>query len=640
MSKLKKRNIAISAISSIVAWTLFLIHSFSASLNENNLIYAIGEKRAYNGTLFNDNVYMGEGVISPRYIIDEIFAVMMHINGGDWAGADLIWLYFGAALFSIAVANVARKINSEHQIILTAVFSCLVLYCNNDLAGFSLYELSTTGMGTAIAFSIFAISFLIGEKRNYNVAWCLAGCAIICHIHEGIYCCAVIFIIALVDCLFQKHLMLRENIGVIVAITALMLVTVPSLLTDSMNITDTEFVYIYSFFRHPHHLVPSSWNVDLVYKSIWVDVAFLGLGLQANYLLKKDSTKKKLVEAGILVCAWIVAITIMYVFTEIKPIAMISTLFISKFFKYVLLIALIWIVRAFIDLRINGYLISGYLVLGFGFLATSFELKWIALLFCIVIIVMLVEKDFVERKVLDIPSQYYLVFDVIFFVLLICIKRENIDIKVGSIVELLVAPKEALSSSLIGITIVLVFFAAFVTTFALEKKIKCYKILCFFACVCMIGLSFVQRVVVYNSDDGTISLISGEMALKNSMSADLYELAENFNQLTDINQAFLAEPDEIQTGWFQLVSERNCYVVNKVIPSSKVTTDEWYTRYILTAGICDKSIEEIENIMDISDISYLLVSALYYDKFAETTDFEVFTTSTEDSYRVYKCVKN
>lgn len=198
-SLFKDRNNAGLVISFIVAWTILLLFLSKGQFG-NNMIYALGQKRSFDSELFHNNVYMGEGVISPRSIVDAVFRVFMLINGGNWAGAALVWMYFGAFIQSLGIALISKKINDKYQIACSAILTALIAYCGNNLAGFSLIELATTGMGVALAFSVLSVSFIIGDSRNYPLAWAFAVCAMICHIHEGIYCCAVIFIAAAADC--------------------------------------------------------------------------------------------------------------------------------------------------------------------------------------------------------------------------------------------------------------------------------------------------------------------------------------------------------------------------------------------------------------------------------------------------------
>lgn len=45
---------------------------------------------------------------------------------------------------------------------------------------------------------------------------------------------------------------------------------------------------------------------------------------------------------------------------------------------------------------------------------------------------------------------------------------------------------------------------------------------------------------------------------------ELFDLAEGFRSQTELEDQFLADPDaSAQSGWFQIISERNCYVVEK-----------------------------------------------------------------------------
>lgn len=602
-------------VSFVVAWTLLLI-TLSKQFSEDNLIYAIGEISTYNPSLFRENIYMGNGVISPRYIIDFVFSALMHINGGSWADAALVWIYFGAFINSIAIANISYRVNHKNQIFFTAILSVLIIFCENFLANFRLVCLYSTSIGVALAFSFLAISFLFGEKRNYNLAWIFSALASICHIHEGMYCYVVIFLFAFVDCIIQKKVLLKENWAVFIAIFAVGLVTIPSILTDSMNISNSEFVQIYSNFRHPHHLVPSAWGLTAIFKTLWIDIFLFLLSLAAIVITNSAKIKFCLYESIALICAWIAAFCFMYLFTEVKPIAFVSTMFISKSFKYVLLIALIFIVKSAFELRERGDFVSSYLFIFFAFLAASFKLQEIFLLVVIIYLVLIIEdyfnligKHFVIAKAVPF-------IDIAFFVLLLCIKHSSIGAKNGFV-------------------IVLVFFAISAISFAATKKIKGYKPLCALACICMVSLSLLGRIVI--RDNGSLILINGERALRASMGNDLYEIAENFNTKTDSSVEFLGDPDkESVSGWFQVVSERNCYVINKVIPSSKSTVAEWYRRYMQTTSFDEKNSDELKQIMTDENIKYILVEPNNYEKLEESADFTMFLISPSDLYRIYE----
>lgn len=607
-------------VSVIVAWTLLLMF-ISKVPRGDNLIYAIGSIHAYDSTLFNGNIYMGEGVISPRYIVDAIFNVFMHVNGGDWAGAALIWIYFGAIIQSLGIANIARRVNENRQIVISAIFTCLIAYCNNFLAGFDLIALSSASLGVALGFSFLSISFLVGNKRNYLMAWVFAACAIICHIHEGIYCCAVIFLFAAVDSIIQKSFQFKENKAIIIAVIAFIITILPSMLTDHMNISDSEFVYIYSYFRHPHHLVPSAWGIRSIIKTIWIDACLLLLCVAERYTAKSIKAKQYLYEAIALVSAWIAAFLLMYVFTEIKPLALVSTVFLSKSFKYVLLIALIWIINSSFELRDRGMYVSSYLFIYLSLFLSAYRSVVLVVLVALVLpifvfMLMQAENHLRAQNKTLIPSRILPFTDMLFFVLIVYLKREVLGFSRGIIV-------------------VLVFFAIAVISYSSKKKFFGYKSLCVTACICMVMLSLVERTIIF--ENGAISFISGEKSIKESIGDDLFSLAEDFRAATDPTIEFLANPDDTEnTGWFQVVSQRNCYVIYKVIPSSKATIEEWYERYMQARSFDNKSGTDIEALMDSSGLDYILINADNYYKLEETGDFSVFLNSPKDTFRVYR----
>lgn len=156
----------------------------------------------------------------------------------------------------------------------------------------------------------------------------------------------------------------------------------------------------------------------------------------------------------------------------------------------------------------------------------------------------------------------------------------------------------------------------------------------------MIIISLLGRVLIYSNEK--FSLINGEMALRASLGDDLYTLAEDFKNSTDNDAEFLANPDDtINVGWFQVVSERNCYVVYKVIPSSRCMVDDWYNRYLSANSFDEKTGEDIQNIMESSGIQYVLINSDNYTKLDELSrGFSVFLRSPSDSFRVYKLVSN
>lgn len=104
----------------------------------------------------------------------------MHINGGDWAGASLIWIYFGAFVQALGIANIAHRIRREYEAVISAILTCMIGFCGNYLTGFKLISLESVSIGVALAFSFLSISFLVGDNRNYPI--CLDFCFLFYHL--------------------------------------------------------------------------------------------------------------------------------------------------------------------------------------------------------------------------------------------------------------------------------------------------------------------------------------------------------------------------------------------------------------------------------------------------------------------------
>lgn len=598
-----------------VAWTL-LAQLMSEAFYQDNLIYAIGEIHTYDPNLFRNNVYLGRGgVISPRVLADHLFALLMKWNGGNWADTALLWVYSGMGVQAAAIAHIAYRINKKYQIVGSAIFTCLVVYLQNNLAGFSASVVPSVSMGAALAFSCLAISFIVGTEKKYNIAWIFAGVASIFHIHEGIYCCVVIFMFATADCILKKRVLLKENICILVVIGAMALVTLPNMMTDKMDITNDMFVSVYSFFRHPHHLVPTSWGLEKIVKSGWINIFLYALSLEVFFFLKDETLNRYLLEAVLMETAWFGALVCAYLFTERMSIAFVSAMFLSKMFKYVSIVSMIFLLKAFMETRIHKLYLAGYLLLFFAFMTSVLDLKQIAMLYFFTAVMIMAEPsmDIAKSRM---TLKIIVSVDAAFFFLLLSIR-------------VFPAGKEQ------TVAVMMTFVAVAVIYFAGIRCRRTKELISFVICGGLFLASLYGRIIYYS--DGGLRRVSGERTLINSMENEAYDLAVKFREKTGVKEEFIADPDDtVVSGWFQVVSERNCYVVYKVIPSAKSTIDDWYERYMRTQGIMEKETSEIEKIMRDSDIDYLLVKKDYFDKFDQAENMSVFLESNQDELRIYQ----
>lgn len=598
----------------VLTMMLFFVERF---IDWDNFIYAIGEIGTYDNSLFQNNVFWETGVISPRYLIDYVFSAIMHLNGGNWAGAALIWLYFGAIVQSLGITNIVIRLVDKYHIFYAILLSCLFAYNDNSLGGYNIMSLGSTSVGAAVAFSILSVSFLFG-KRDYNLAWVFAGCSAICHIHEGIYCATVIFIFALTDFVLAKKPLFKENRTILFTIVCLGLVTVPSFMTDRMDITNEEFVYIYSIFRHPHHLVPTTWGWGTILTSGLINICVIALCVEISYFLNYKKSKEMMIQGILLMIAWCGAILLAYIFTEIIPIALFSTMFLSKAFKYVLLVTMIWVVQCVYWAEESQLFMMGFPLIILALFSSNLSGVQITILFISVAIAIMFAYS--ANIKLNLPN--------------------GVKEMINYVMILIIIVTAAISRK-IGVGMLVIIMTGFVIAAGLDILQKCQvkqrTVKLAISCSCVVLLLTALYGDLFWREGRRIVWNSGEKAFISAIGNDLYELAGKFKSKSQKNTEFLADPDDaIGSGGFQVAAERNCYVINKVIPSSRCRVDDWYERYMETREFGNREISDIVEVMDKSDIEYVLVRDSDYKKFAESGRFDRFLTCEGDSYRVYR----
>lgn len=593
--------------SMVISWTILMLF-VSRNISSDNMIYAVGAINSYNPEVFNNNIYFGDGIITPRYISDFIAKILMIINGGSWGDVSIFFTYVAVLIYSIAISNIGYRICKKQQIVLSTLITLLLVFADNKLASFSLIAVESNSIGLAFGFALLALSYVVGDEKRYNMAWIFTSFSAIFHIHEGVYCFAVIFLIALTDCIISKRFLLKQNWTIIIAIITLLIVVLPNMITDSMDVSNAEFVNIYATFRHPHHLVPTVWGFDVIIKSFWINILLLFIAIETIWFVSRQNVKEYSILSSLLTLAWMFVLAITYVFTEIKPVAFISTMMCPKFFKYVFLMALICIIKAVVKAREKKRYVSSYALLLCAFLIYNYELANAIVFVAIMSVIIFVEN---QLESTDIPTKVFSIIDYVLVLLLLCINFNKISVLRFMVLFFVV--------TVIGVIYV---FEC--------KNFKYKTLITILSCILFMCISLYGRADV----------LDGERTLRYTMGDELYDFAVEFREATGVDEQYIADPyATATTGWFQVVSERNCYVVYKVVPSVKNTVDDWYYRYQNVSGFKDRNISEIYNVMDTEKINYVLVEENKYCDFDESENFELYMSSINDVFRVYKICK-
>ena len=613
LSKLERNNILIFLLSVLAAWAVLLLY-IPTQMRDDNFIYAIQELHIYDNTLFTNNVFGVDGAVSPRYVADYLFSLVMRILDGNWSGTVMCFVYVATLILAIAIANIVFSICEKNHVLYTMILAFLFPLNGNNLAGFSLFAVNSVSIGIALSFAVLAISFVVGKRKSFNTAWILVSISALFHIHEGLYGFAVIFIILFVDFILKKKISLKEHWGIVLYVVAAACIVLPSLLTDSMTITNEEFVYIYSQVRHPHHLVPSTWGNVTIIRSFGINISLILFRIVYLFLYEKDKLKRFSYEVILFLIAWLGALGIAFIFTEIIPISFISTIFLSKAFKYVVLMTLIWTIQTVAAVLTKAKSLSGFFILFYCFM--THNLSELALVVCFLIVLSLL---FLEYKFVSV-SQYG--------------RWNNV---LAGIIFMLFAFEDTFENV---VTIHRMVILLIIMIWILSESAKWHWFIV--SKVVVVGLAVLLIIVsgqnqFYTYEEGRFKLRTGEDYLCTTMGDGLYEVAIDFKAITSKDEVFLADPEKKKAaGWMQVVSERNCYVVRKVVPSSKSNLKEWYERFTKTENLFDMEIDDIIKIMQEEQIQYLLVDNKNYGKVDASSVFSVSIESSDDKYRIYE----
>lgn len=467
--------------------------------------------------------------------------------------------------------------------------------------------------------AVLAISFVVGERKNFNAAWIALAVSTMCHVHEGLYGFVTVFILLLTEIIYWKKFSIRDNVGIFLYLGVLGGVIIPNMLTDPINISNEEFIYIYATFRHPHHLVPSTWDKNITILSLCL-ILFPGCyRIEELVFYENKKVKKFVIEFVLFVISWIAALGIMYIGTEKLYNVAITTMFISKFFKYVAVVSLIWYMKTIRDYFEQKKYIYGFMILVFAGMAHLWKLQY-APCVCMIITTFiwygLNNKSDIEKEN---NNSWVLFLGAIFMT------------------GVLFGPVSDMSMELRR-TLVLI---ALMILCRWQWKLTDRKLFKRTTIVSLIALLITCPYGdFYQLTNGRLGIILPEDVLIASAGRDICQLGDAFEKQTDSNITWLADPDDGgNVGWLQVISERNCYVIRKVVPCFKGKMKEWYERYQDTAGLFEKDATEIVTIMKNNDIRYLLVNRDNYEKVEREEIFALFLTCEGDTYRIYQLVE-
>lgn len=584
---------------------------YSTRMSDENIAYAIEQINFYNTSTFADNICVQGNEYSPKLIANMLTSALMRLMDTCWADIAGMFIQINYVLYGLAAANAAWRISCRNKLL----WGILVVYCCHTSSmgaqGFGLWGAWVIFLGTGIAIALLGISFVIGEKKNWNAAWICAALAAFMHVHEGMWGGCTLGVLWVALRAYQRKIVWQELKCLPIFIAAMLIVALPSVLFSSPVDNDI-FVNIYAFFRTPHHLVPVVWTK----KSIFICLVLITLPL-LYFTLDKITKRRIAINEDAYICG---ASVLLYLFlfileifvTSISPNATVVSMYVTKCFKYVTFIALLYMLK-YADIYMENH-------------------EYVSALLCLWMVIF---------------GQPYYKLTIVLAVLLAILrifalerslwKNELHVSQIGNCMVWVAAFGLLLTLHQWTPVLLLCFGLLLATRFVYSSPALSTKAIQYMLCVgaLVVFVLFMNGKIIQINDDG-IRYISGETCLVNRVGTDIYRLSKDFQSSSSINESFLANPYDVNSGRVQLISERNCYVVHKNLPTSASAVIEWYDRIKQVEGITKMNGDEIAQMMRKTGCNYVLLRPEQYAAAEGSEQLELFVKSDTAAFYMLK----
>lgn len=587
---------------------------YGKTIAVENVNYGVEQLHQYNHELFKQNIGLMEDGFSPRYYANVIVSVLMNLLKMSWAGVATLIIRANFIIYAVAAARTVCKVTKERRLLFGAILvSCMFRSSLGTLAGFGLNGAMDVFIGTGTALVLLGISFLIGEKKNWMAAWICLSLATLMHVHEGMWGGCAVGVIWLTVMIAGKKIDWKTLKGLPVYVVVMLLVTVPALLHGEA-VDETLFAEIYVNIRTPNHLLPTAWGTDVVVKSFLL-LLIPALFFVIRYWKDRSETKPRqyLILSILSMALWILIFAVQYFGTILHPSSTIITMYLPKCFKYMAYFAMLSYLKI-ADMLFDEerYLQSAFAIL---VLLLGCDYSFAVTMLCAVLL--LVESLFgMEEKLVTKDAPFY---------------HGTIKLLTWEVFLIALCVLHGWSEVVVMIAAV-IFVTEFILPYLNYKKV--YHVgLCLFA-VFVIGYSIEGTIV--KIDENGVSYVSGDECLRSAMGNDIYQLSIAFKEASDAKDAFLADPYNGDSGWVQLMSERNCYCIFKSTPSSKRAVLDWYERIQKVEHMSQMSAEELSDLMEEIGTDYVMVTPGQYDTLDQSDLFEeISKTKVAGMYRLH-----
>lgn len=557
--------------------------------HENMQTYSPAEIHAFDNSLYTHDidVMTSHDVISPRIGSISIVSTLMHL-GLSYEKVYLILFYmtcFFAAIGGVVFVHIADISNKLLGVLIyTIVFGVSRIH---NFADFYVFTTNSIFIGLGSALGILATILVLCKPTisNLNIAYLLIGVASVCHIHEGIWSFVFVSLIYLIS--FHK-LIPYKCASFYIAIITILVLTIPSLLSEQYSLSTSDFFTIYVKERIPHHLLLSynGWTAILSLAITWCVLIYLN----NSRIIEKGQYNLYLSLVGLFVvtlCAW-------YGFTEVLHISAFVKLYVAKFVKYISIPFCLLLVMYIDDVA-------------------SSKKDWLLLASIILCL-------FVEREV-----WLYTLLLANFVAWLPIKKKYNVIVQMAFvIISVFLFVFDSRLASLPTRSILLVgCVVSFLQPFLMRDAILL---------VITIG-GWIGHIYVHTHSLSMESYIHYRM--KNKAGEDVCVISQDINNVVPKDQLILCNALSIEDGFIQHISRRSMYALYKTVPSSDLGIKIWHDRIVETKDFCQWAPEHTAIFMREKELKYVTINveemANLYD------DCSLFAKVAEQgSYILYK----
>lgn len=616
MNKKKKENLK----NNILVFLFLLLISFSvvtlfsiSHLGQDNCNYAIEEIHEFNKNIFNKNINTIESEFSPRYYANVLMAIFMRVFNSNWFEMAYRLIKINYILYGLAATIIVMKFLKKNRLIGVFIITLCLMTSPLISISFGLNFAPDVFLGTAAPLTFLALVCVLGKEKYWLIGWGLALISTFLHIHEGFWCAFLLGIIWLATSFADKKIDFKVLVYICIYLFFLGIIVIPPLINSS-PVDENYFTQIYVYIRTPHHLLLSfigKWKI-LTATILLLFISMI-LYLDLFKYRKYKNERRTIFILCFLSVTYVLLYFLHYLSTEIYKIPFIITMYIPKSFRFFTFLGLINYIILGLKRIEKKKLLEGSMLLIIPFLSNlskNIVNYWIILIFFIIFIIL----DKYKRKMKNLKNTP----DIFIYLFIFLLTFKNY-------------------SSMRQIFILLycgILVYEFIFTHVKKKNVLAIFILLFFSSAFYNSM----KGKIYNIIEGKYQYISGIEYAQKATNLELYEIAIKFRDITSLNEGFLADPYSPHSNYFQLFSERNCYVLYKNVPSQKHLVIEWYERFLKAKVILEGDEEKLKELLEDINLKYILLSA---DKFKIVEDSKYFTEVIKNrKFGIFKLREN